>query len=151
MENEKWRMETENKNKECKMKNGVKSSYSIPHSSSLPRWEVYINAGHTPTGLDVIEWSKKVEKLGAGEILLTSIDADGTKEGYDIELTKAVVDAVSIPVIASGGAGKIQHMIDVVKKTRVSAVLAASIFHYNKFAIKKVKGGLKTCKIPVRV
>jgi len=115
------------------------------------KWEVYINAGHTPTGLDVIEWAKEVEELGAGEILLTSIDADGTKEGYDIELTKSVVRAVSIPVIASGGAGKIQHMIDVVKKTGVSAVLAASIFHYNKFAIKNVKGGLKSCKIPVRL
>ncbi|MFQ3675249.1 MAG: imidazole glycerol phosphate synthase subunit HisF [Endomicrobiia bacterium] len=120
-------------------------------SSLNHKWEVYINAGRTSTGLDVIEWAKKVEQLGAGEILLTSIDADGTKEGYDIELTKAVVNAVSIPVIASGGAGKIEHMIDVVKKTNVSAVLAASIFHYNKFAIKKVKGGLKSCKIPVRV
>ena len=80
------------------------------------KWEVYINAGNTPTGLDVIEWAKKVEQLGAGEILLNSIDADGTKEGYDIELTKSVVNAVSIPVIASGGAGKIGHMIDVVKK-----------------------------------
>jgi cyclase len=114
-------------------------------------WEVYINSGTTATGLDVIDWAKKVESLGAGEILLTSIDADGTKEGYDIELTRSVVEAVRIPVIASGGAGKIQHMVDVVKKTGVSAVLAASIFHYNKFAIKKVKGGLKSCNIPVRI
>jgi cyclase len=121
------------------------------NSYSRKKWEVYINAGHTPTGLDVIKWSKKVEQLGAGEILLTSIDADGTKSGYDIELTKAVVDAVSIPVIASGGAGKIEHMIEVVKKTGVSAVLAASIFHYNKFAIKNVKGGMKKFGIPVRV
>ncbi len=115
------------------------------------KWEVYIDAGRISTGLDVISWAKKVEKLGAGEILLTSIDADGTKEGYDIELTKAVVNAVSIPVIASGGAGKIQHMVDVVKNTGVSAVLAASIFHYSEFAIKNVKWGLKSYNIPVRI
>lgn len=129
----------------------VDAKRRISRSSSKNKWEVYINAGTTPTGLDVVKWAKKVEKLGAGEILLTSIDADGTKEGYDIELTKAVVEAVSVPVIASGGAGKIEHMIEVVRETNVSAVLAASIFHYSKFAIKKVKQGLRKEGIPVRV
>lgn len=114
------------------------------------KWEVYINAGTTPTGLDVIKWAKRVEELGAGEILLTSIDADGTKQGYDIELTKYVVNTVNIPVIASGGAGKIEHLIEVVKKTGVSAVLAASIFHYKKYSIKKVRELMKKENIPVR-
>ncbi len=114
-------------------------------------WEVYINAGTTPTGLDAIEWAKNVQKLAAGEILLTSIDKDGTKEGYDIELTKSVVDNVSIPVIASGGAGKIEHFIEVIKKTNVSAVLAASVFHYKKYSIKKVKLALKNAGINVRI
>jgi len=115
------------------------------------KWEVYINAGTTPTGLDVIKWAKKVEHLGAGEILLTSIDADGTKQGYDIELTKAVVNSVSIPVIASGGAGKVEHFIEVVKKTKVSAVLAASIFHYKEYTIKKIKSEMLKSGIPVRM
>jgi len=114
-------------------------------------WEVYINAGTTPTGLDAILWAKKVQKIGAGEILLTSIDADGTKQGYDIELTKNVVDSVSIPVIASGGAGKIEHFIEVIKKANVSAVLAASVFHYKKYSIEKVKIALKKSGINVRI
>lgn len=122
----------------------VKSKKSIS-------WEVYINAGTTPTGLDAILWAKKVQKLGAGEILLTSIDTDGTKEGYDVDLTKNVVDNVSIPVIASGGAGKIEHFIEVVKKAKVSAVLAASVFHYKKYSIKKVKLALKNAGINVRL
>lgn len=115
------------------------------------RWEVYINAGTTPTGMDAVKWAKEVEKLGAGEILLTSIDADGTKQGYDIELTKAVVDSVNIPVIASGGAGKIEHFIEVVKKAKVSAVLAASLFHYKECSIKKVKRAMFEAGINVRI
>lgn len=115
------------------------------------KWEVYINAGTTPTGIDAVEWAKKVEKLGAGEILLTSIDADGTKQGYDIELTKAVVSSVSIPVIASGGAGKIEHFIDVVKKAKVSAVLAASLFHYKECSIRNVKKAMIEAGISVRL
>lgn len=126
----------------------VQSGKFIVHSK---KWEVYINAGTTPTGIDVIEWAKNVEQLGAGEILLTSIDADGTKKGYDIELTKSVVDAVSIPVIASGGAGKIEHFVEVVKKTNVSAVLAASVFHYKNCSIKKVKHAMFKAGIPVRI
>lgn len=123
----------------------------IENLKNSKKWEVYINAGTTPTGIDVIEWVKKVEQLGAGEILLTSIDADGTKSGYDIELTKEVVKNVKIPVIASGGAGKIEDFIEVVKKTKVSAVLAASVFHYKEFSIKKVKEEMLKAGIPVRV
>ncbi|MCX7956295.1 MAG: imidazole glycerol phosphate synthase subunit HisF [Endomicrobia bacterium] len=115
------------------------------------KWEVYINAGKTPAGVDVLRWVKKVEKLLAGEILLTSIDADGTKMGYDIELTKNVVSNVNIPVIASGGAGKIEHFVEVVKKTKVSAVLAASVFHYRKYSIEKLKKFLAKEGIPVRL
>jgi len=114
-------------------------------------WEVYINAGTTPTGLDAIEWARRAENLGAGELLLTSIDCDGTKQGYDIELTGRVVDSVSVPVIASGGAGKIEHFIEVVKKANAAAVLAASVFHYKKYSIRKVKVALKEAGVNVRL
>lgn len=123
----------------------------VSTSKNSKKWEVYINAGTTPTGIDVLEWVKKVEQLGAGEVLLTSIDADGTKLGYDIELTKEVVSSVKIPVIASGGAGKIKDFIEVVKKTKVSAVLAASVFHYKEFSIKKVKEEMSKAGILVRI
>ena len=103
------------------------------------KWEVYIRGGRTPTGLDVIEWAKKVEDLGAGEILLTSMDKDGTKAGYDIELTKAVSETVSIPVIASGGAGKKEHFLEAFKDGKADAALAASLFHFNELSIKDLK------------
>ncbi|MDI6642147.1 MAG: imidazole glycerol phosphate synthase subunit HisF [Elusimicrobiota bacterium] len=115
------------------------------------QWEVYINAGTTPTGIDAILWAKKVEKLGAGEILLTSIDADGTNTGYDIELTKRIVENVSIPVIASGGAGKLKHFYDAVVYGKAHAVLAASVFHYGEVSIREVKKYLKSKGIEVRV
>lgn len=124
-----------------------------PAISTRGKWEVYINAGRTPTGIDVLQWAKKVEHLGAGEILLTSIDADGTKEGYDIELTNAVVNTVTIPVVASGGAGKIEHLVEVVKKVkprRLSAVLAASIFHYQEHSVQKVRREMISAGIPVK-
>lgn len=114
------------------------------------RWEVYINGGRIPTGLDVIEWVKKVKELGAGEILLTSMDADGTKNGYDIPLTKAVTEAVNLPVIASGGAGNLQHFVDVIKEADADAVLAASIFHYGEYSITQAKEVLKNNEITVR-
>ncbi|MCM8786539.1 MAG: imidazole glycerol phosphate synthase subunit HisF [Candidatus Omnitrophica bacterium] len=114
------------------------------------KWEVYIEGGRTPTGLDVIEWAKKVEKLGAGEILLTSIDCDGTTEGFDIELTKNACNEVKIPVIASGGAGLPRHFVEVFKKTPASAALAASIFHYRRYRIKEIKKYLKEKNIEVR-
>ena len=114
------------------------------------KWEVYINGGRTPTGLGVIPWAKKVQKLGAGEILLTSMDRDGTKDGFDIGLTKAVSSAVSIPVIASGGAGSLKDFYDVFKKTKATAALAASIFHYRQISIKKIKSYLSKKGIKVR-
>ena len=114
-------------------------------------FEVFIYGGKKETGLDAIEWAKKVEKLGAGEILLTSIDKDGTKDGYDIELTCAIVDTVAIPVIASGGCGKPEHMVDVFKKSNVEAALAASIFHYETHSVDTVKKHLKKNNIPVRL
>ncbi len=113
-------------------------------------WEVFTHGGRTPTGKDVIEWVKEVEKLGAGEILLTSMDADGTKDGYDLKLTKAVCDAVNIPVIASGGAGTLQSFADVFQKTGADAALAASVFHYNEFTVQQVKDFLKEHHVEVR-
>jgi len=125
---------------------------NIFSGSNRKYWfEVFIYGGKEETGLDVIEWAKKVEKLGAGEILLTSIDRDGTKDGYDIELTRTIVDAVTIPVIASGGCGKPEHMLDVFKKSKVEAALAASIFHYEDQSVNRVKEYLKENTIPVRL
>jgi cyclase len=114
-------------------------------------WEVYIHGGRTPTGLDAVEWAKRVEGLGAGEILLTSMDADGTKKGYDIELCRAVASAVSIPVIASGGAGTMEHFYEVFTKTNVDAALAASLFHFKEVSIPELKAYLKTKGVHVRL
>jgi len=110
-----------------------------PPGGARPRLEVLIMGGEEPTGLDVVEWAKKVEKLGAGEILLTSKDADGTKGGYDIEMTRHVSESVNIPVIASGGAGKLDHFYEVLIEGKADAVLAASIFHFGDYKIKQVK------------
>ncbi len=120
-------------------------------SRETKQWEVYINGGRTPTGLDAVNWARKVERLGAGEILLTSMDCDGTKDGFDLELTKAVSKAVKIPVIASGGAGTTSHFHEVFKKTRATAALAASIFHYREIRIKQIKKYLKSKDISVRI
>ena len=114
------------------------------------KWEVYINGGRTPTGLDVIEWVKKATELGAGEILLTSMDADGTKDGYDIPLTRAVSEAVNVPVIASGGAGTMEHFYDVLTLGKADAVLAASVFHYGTYTVRQVKDYLKSRGVEVR-
>jgi len=114
-------------------------------------WEVYIHGGRTPTGLDAVEWAKRVESLGAGEILLTSMDADGTKKGYDIELCRAVASAVSIPVIASGGAGTMEHFYEVFTKTNVDAALAASLFHFKEVSIPGLKAYLKNKGVHVRL
>jgi cyclase len=114
-------------------------------------FEVFIYGGKKETGIDAIEWAKKVQGLGAGEILLTSIDKDGTKDGYDIILTKAIVEAASTPVIASGGCGKPLHMLDVFKKTDVDAALAASIFHYETHSVDRVKEYLKENNVKVRL
>ncbi len=114
-------------------------------------WEVYIHGGRTPTNKDAVAWAKEAEDRGAGELLLTSMDYDGTKDGYDIELTRAVTDAVSIPVIASGGAGKLLHFSEVFKKTDADAALAASVFHYGELRIQDVKEHLKENNINVRL
>ena len=115
------------------------------------KWNVYTHGGRNRTELDAVEWAKEVERRGAGEILLTSMDADGTKDGYDIALTKAVSDAVSIPVIASGGAGKLEHMVDVVKNGGANAVLAASIFHFGTYTIAQAKQALIDAGLSARL
>ena len=115
------------------------------------KWEVYINGGRTPTGLDVLEWVREATALGAGEILLTSMDADGTKDGYDIALTRAVSEAVSVPVIASGGAGKLEHFYEVLTEGKADAVLAASVFHYGQFRVREVKEYLRERGVEVRL
>ncbi len=115
------------------------------------QWEVYTYGGRTPTGIDVLKWARKVEELGAGEILLTSMDKDGTKKGYDINLTRAVADLVNIPVIASGGAGTLEHIYEVFKEGKADAALIASIFHYKKYTIAQTKRYLKQKGIAVRI
>ena len=136
----------------------AKRNYNIDDSKNIfsengkKFWfEVFIYGGKEGTGIDVIEWVKEAEKLGAGEILLTSIDKDGTKDGYDILLTSKVVDSVSIPVIASGGCGKPDDMVEVFKESNVDAALAASIFHYDTHGVNGVKSYLKEKAIPVRL
>lgn len=115
------------------------------------KWEVYINGGRKATGLDVVEWIKKGVSLGAGEILLTSMDADGTNAGYDLALTRAVSEAVNVPVIASGGAGTLEHFYEVLTLGKADAVLAASVFHYGKFTIRQVKEYLRQRGVEVRL
>ena len=114
-------------------------------------WEVFINGGRTPTGLDCIDWIKQAVSLGAGEILLTSMDKDGTKDGYDIPLTRAVSEAVNVPVIASGGAGEMEHFYEVLTAGKADAVLAASVFHYGQFTVRQVKEYLKSRGVEVRL
>ena len=123
---------------------------AIDAKKNKDSWEVYTHGGRTPTGKDAVEWVRQVEKLGAGEILLTSMDCDGTKNGYDLSLTKAICDAVNIPVIASGGAGNLEHFYDIFTKTTADAALAASIFHYGEIPIPEVKKYLDTKSIGVR-
>ncbi|MDA1007166.1 MAG: HisA/HisF-related TIM barrel protein, partial [Verrucomicrobia bacterium] len=115
------------------------------------KWGVYTHGGRNPVeGLDAIEWAKEVYNRGAGEILLTSMDADGTKDGYDIALTRAVSEAVGIPVIASGGAGTLDHLVEVLRDGLADAVLAASIFHFGEFTVPETKAYLEAHGIPVR-
>ncbi|TWT80956.1 Imidazole glycerol phosphate synthase subunit HisF [Planctomycetes bacterium CA13] len=114
-------------------------------------WEVHINGGRTPTGLQAVEWAKEVEQLGAGEIVLTSMDADGTCDGFDLPITSAVSSAVNIPVVASGGAGCPQHLADAIKIGKADAALAASIFHFGQFTIAETKQVMRDNGIPVRL
>ncbi len=125
-----------------------------PHtrpSEPTEGWEVYIHGGRTPTGLDVLEWACRVEELGAGEILLTSMDQDGTKQGYDIPLTRAVSEAVHIPVIASGGVGNLHHLYEGLTAGKADAVLAASIFHFREYTIPEAKAYLHQRGVHVRI
>jgi imidazole glycerol-phosphate synthase subunit HisF len=114
-------------------------------------WEVHINGGRVPTGLEAVAWARQVEALGAGEIVLTSMDADGTKAGYDLEMTRAVADAVGVPVVASGGAGSPEHLYQALTAGRADAALAASIFHYNEYGIAATKRYLSERGVPVRM
>ncbi len=119
--------------------------------SSPARWEVFVAGGRTNSGLDAVEWVREAERRGAGEILLTSMDRDGTKDGYDIDLTRAITLAVNIPVIASGGAGELDHFAEVVLEADADAVLAASVFHFGEFTIRQVKEHMRSSGIPVRL
>ncbi len=114
-------------------------------------WEVHISGGRIPTGLEAVEWAIKVEELGAGEIVLTSMDADGTQDGYDLPMTRAVSEAVGIPVVASGGAGRPEHILEVLTEGKADAALAASIFHYEKYTIRETKELLAKHNVPVRI
>src|SRR5262249_54898611 len=114
-------------------------------------WEVHINGGRIPTGLEAVAWAKEVERLGAGAIVLPSMDADGTKAGYDLEMTRAVAEAVRIPVVASGGAGHPDHLLRVLTEGKADAALAASIFHYDEFPIPVTKAYLAARGVPVRL
>ena len=114
-------------------------------------WEVHINGGRKPTGLEAVSWARQVEELGAGEIVLTSMDCDGTKDGYDLEITAAVSDAVGIPVVASGGAGHPDHLADAIELGKADAALAASIFHFGEYTITETKEAMAARGIPVRL
>ncbi|MCI0638677.1 MAG: imidazole glycerol phosphate synthase subunit HisF [Gemmataceae bacterium] len=114
-------------------------------------WEVHVNGGRVPTGLEAVAWAKKVEELGAGEIVLTSMDADGTKAGYDLEMTRTVSEAINIPVVASGGAGSPEHLFRALTDGKADAALAASIFHYNEYGIRATKEYLAQRGVPVRI
>ena len=124
---------------------------AIDAKRSGASWEVYLNGGRIPTGIDAIQWAKEAYKRGAGEILLTSMDQDGQKTGYDIELTRAVSESVGIPVIASGGAGKAEHFLDVLTDGKADAVLAASLFHFNELPVPELKKYLHENGISVRI
>jgi len=114
-------------------------------------WEVYSHGGRNPTGRDALEWAQKVQALGAGEILLTSMDCDGTRKGYDIELTRTISEALKIPVIASGGAGNLEHLYEVLDEGKADAVLAASIFHFREYTVRETKEFLQSKGVPVRL
>jgi cyclase len=129
---------------------GAIDAKRVSGSAGPPAWEVYTHGGRRPTGLDAVTWARKMEASGAGEILLTSMDRDGTQDGYDLELTAAVSAAVSIPVIASGGAGTLEHLYEALTRGKADAVLAASIFHYRTYSIRDAKAYLQERGVPMR-
>jgi cyclase len=130
----------------------VSAEYARRVPGSAPaRWEVFVAGGRTNTGLDAVAWAAEAEKRGAGEILLTSMDRDGTKDGFDLPLTRAVTRAVNVPVIASGGAGELEHFAEVVVEADADAVLAASVFHFGRFTIRQVKEAMAAHGVPVRL
>jgi cyclase len=120
-------------------------------AGALAHYDVYVNGGRTPTGLDAVAWAREGAERGAGEILLTSMDRDGTEDGYELTLTRAVADAVDVPVIASGGAGELDHLVDAVKEGGADAVLCASIFHYGRHTVREAKERMRAAGIPVRL
>ncbi|TLM77531.1 MAG: imidazole glycerol phosphate synthase subunit HisF [Actinobacteria bacterium] len=120
-------------------------------AGDVERWEVYVSGGRTATGIDAVEWAREAEARGSGEILLTSMDRDGTKDGFDIPLTRAITRAVNIPVIASGGAGELEHFAEAVIEADADAVLAASVFHFGEFSIRQVKESMASHGVPVRL
>jgi len=129
----------------------IDAKQTKPAASSRIRWEVFTHGGRRPAGLDAVEWARKMQELGAGEILLTSMDRDGTREGFDLALTRAVAEAVDVPVIASGGVGKLDHLVEGVLEGRADAVLAASIFHFGEFTVRAAKEHMAKRGIEVRL
>jgi imidazole glycerol-phosphate synthase subunit HisF len=123
----------------------------VSAANAPSRWEIFTHGGRRPTGIDVLSYAREVAKLGAGEILLTSMDRDGSKQGFDLQLTRAVADAVSIPVIASGGVGNLDHLVAGIKEGHATAVLAASIFHFGEFSIRDAKEHMMKAGVPIRL
>jgi len=124
---------------------------SIAKGDDADRWEIFTHGGRKPTGIDAVQWAQKMATLGAGEILLTSMDGDGTKAGYDLALTRSVSDAISIPVIASGGVGTLEHLVDGITQGHADAVLAASIFHFGEYSIVQAKAAMRDAGLEVRL
>ena len=129
----------------------AKQTLSIAKGDDADRWEIFTHGGRKPTGIDAVQWAQKMATLGAGEILLTSMDGDGTKAGYDLALTRSVSDAISIPVIASGGVGTLEHLVDGITQGHADAVLAASIFHFGEFSIVQAKAAMRDAGLEVRL
>jgi cyclase len=123
----------------------------VSRAGETDRWEIFTHGGRKPTGLDAVDYAKEVAALGAGEILLTSMDRDGTKKGYDIPLTRAIADAITIPVIASGGVGTLGHMVEGIRDGHATAVLAASIFHFGEHSVREAKVYMAKAGLPMRL